>query len=257
MDINTGGANNEKNIIITGANRGIGLAMAEKFAENGCNVWACARKQNVEFEAKMGELAQRSGVWIRPVYFDLTVEEEIKAGIMGIFKEKKTVHTLINNAGIHYEKLFQMYTMKEIKEMFTVNVFALLYITQLVLKIMGRQKYGNIINIASISGLSPYSGNICYGSTKAAVISLTGSLAIEAAALGDIRVNAIAPSRVDTDMIKHLPPKSLEKGLNNCVMKRLAAPSEIANVAYFLSSDEASYINGQVIRVDGGESNGN
>ena len=247
---------NGKNIIITGANRGIGLALVEKFAANGCNVWACARKENAAFEREISALAQRAGVRIAPVYFDLADEDEIKAGLMRIFKEKLPVHTLINNAGIHYEKLFQMYTMKEIKEMFTVNVFAMMYASQLVLKIMSRQKSGNIINIASISGLSPYSGNVCYGSTKAAVIMFTKSLAIEAAALGHIRVNAIAPSRVETDMIKHLPAKSLEKGINNSVMKRLAKPSEIADVAYYLASDEASYINGQVIRVDGGESNG-
>jgi len=230
--------------------------MVLKFAENGYNVWACARIHNPEFEAKMDELSKRFGVWIKPVYFDLTDEDAIKDGIKSIFSEKKHVHTLINNAGIHYEKLFQMYSMKEIKEVFQVNVFALMQISQLVLRIMGRQKFGNIINITSIAGLTPYSGNVCYGSSKAAVIRFTEALAIEAAISGNIRVNAIAPSRTDTDMIKHIPAKSLEKGISNCVMKRLAEPEEISNVAYFLSSDMSSFINGQVIRVDGGDNHG-
>ena len=246
----------EKNVIITGSNRGIGLAMVEKFAKSGYNVWACARKKNEEFEAEMKSFSKRFDVWIKPVYFDLTNEEEIKAGIKSIYSEKKHVHTLINNAGVHYEKLFQMYTMKEIKEVFEINVFALMQISQLVLRIMGRQKFGNIINIVSIAGQTPYSGNVCYGSSKAAVIRFTEALAIEAAILGNIRVNAIAPSRTDTDMIKHLPEKSLEKGISNCVMKRLARPEEIANVAYFLSSDDSSFINGQTLRVDGGDSHG-
>ena len=246
----------ERNIIITGSNRGIGFAMVKKFAENGCNVWACARKYNADFEKQVSDMAETNGVWIKPVYFELTDEAAIKAGITEIFKEKKPVHTLINNAGIHYEKLFQMCTIREIKEFYEVNVFALINVTQLVLKIMSRQKYGNIINISSISGLTPYSGNTLYGGTKASVNLITQSLAIEVAEFGNIRVNAIAPSRIETDMIKQISNQSLKKGIENCVMKRLAQPVEIANVAYFLSSDEASFINGQVIRVDGGDCHG-
>jgi len=249
--------NIEKNAIITGANRGLGFAMVKKFAENGFNVWACARKPSDEFETKISGLANEYGVWIKPVYFDLTDEAAIKSGIMEIYKEKKHVHTLINNAGIHYEKLFQMSTMKEIRELYEVNVFALMYTVQLVLKMMTKQKFGNIINISSIAGLTPYSGNVSYGGTKAAVGLFTGALAIEVAPFGNIRVNAIAPSRAETEIISHVSEASLKKGIDNCLLGRLAKPSEIADIAYFLSSEESSYINGQVIRVDGGASNGN
>jgi len=247
----------EKNVIITGSNRGIGFAMVKKFAENKCNVWACARKYNEEFESSINALAKQHGVWIKPIYFDLIDERQIKEGIGQIYKEKKPVHTLINNAGIHYEKLFQLSTMSEIRELYEVNVFAPMYVTQLVLKIMAKQKSGNVINISSISGLTPYAGNASYGGSKASLNLFAGVLAIEAAALGNIRVNAIAPSRTSTDMMTHLTDSSLQKGINNCVMKRLAEPQEIANVAYFLSCDESSYINGQIIRVDGGATNGN
>ena len=247
---------NSRNIIITGANRGIGLAMVKKFAENGCNIWACARKPNADFAAKMNGLSDEHGVWIKPVYFDLSSEDEIKNGIMNIYSDKQPVQTLINNAGIYIEKLFQMHTMKDIKEIYNINVISLMYVTQLVLKIMAKQKYGNIINIASVTGTTPYMGAVCYGSSKAAVISFSQSLAIEAGALGDIRVNAIAPGHTDTDMVKDRSGKSLKRVLESCVMQRLAQPCEIANVAYFLSSDEASFINGQVIQVDGGKSHG-
>ena len=249
-------ADKARNTIITGTNRGIGLAMVEKFAENGCNIWACARKPNPEFELKMSELAKKFGVWIKPVYFDLSVEEEIKAGIMSIFKEKKPVHTLINNAGIYYDKLFQMHTMKEIKEIFDVNVFALMYITQLTLRIMVRQKYGNIINVSSTTGLIPYQGAVCYGSAKAAVALFTRSLAIEIGGFGNIRVNAIAPGHTETDMTKHAMGKHRDYILSNCIMNRFAKPYEIANAAYYLASDEASFINGAIINVDGGERHG-
>jgi len=248
----------ERNIVITGANRGIGLAMVKKFAENGCNVWACARKENVEFEAEINKLADQFGVWIKPIYFDLTDEEAIKAGVMSIHKEKKPIHTLINNAGVYHNRLFQMHTMKEIKELYETNVFALMYITQLIMKKMTMQKYGNIINVASIAGITPHMGAVCYGSTKAAVISFTESLAIEAGQFGNIRVNAIAPGHTETDMIvSQLSDTDKKNLIESCILKRLAKASEIASVAYFLSSDEASFINGSVIRVDGGLSNGN
>ena len=246
----------EKNIIITGSNRGIGFAIVKKFAENGCNVWACARKFNADFETQIAALAEQNGVWIKPIYFELTDEAAIKAAITEIFKEKKPVHTLINNAGVYFDKLFQMHTMKEIREIFDVNILSMMYITQLVLKMMARQKEGNIINIASVTGLTPHLGAVCYGSATAAVAMFTQSLAIEAAHIGKIRVNAIAPGHTDTGMIGKISDKDLQHVINNCILKRLALPSEIADVAYFLSNDEASFINGQVIRVDGGESHG-
>ena len=243
----------DTNTIITGANRGIGLAMVKKFAKNGCNVWACARKQNAEFEAEMGALAEQNHVWIKPVYFDLSHEENIKNGFMCIYNDKKPIHTLINNAGIVYNEIFQMTPIGKIMELFNINVFSVMSLTQLVLKVFTKQKYGNIINITSTAGITPYASNSCYGSTKAAVISFTKSLAIEVAAFGNIRVNAVAPGPTDTDMLTGLPGKYANTILNNCAMDRLAQPLEIANVAYFLSSNEASFVNGQVIRVDGGE----
>jgi len=246
----------ERNVIITGANRGIGFAMVKKFAENGCNDWACARKHKPDFEARMGDLTKQNNIWIKPIYFDLSDEIEIKNGMMEIFKDKKSIHTLINNAGIYYDKLFQMHSMREIKEVYTINLFSMMQITQLVLKIMARQKSGNIINISSSTGVTPQQGAVCYGSAKAAVVVFTQALAIEAAHLGNIRINALAPGQTDTGMMRTLSDKNLEHVLNNCIMKRMGRPSEIANVAYFLSSDDASFINGQVIRVDGGESQG-
>ena len=241
----------ERNVIITGANRGIGFAIVRKFAENGWNIWACARKPNTDFESEMQELAQVHGIWVKPVYFELRDEESIKNGFMKIYKDKKPVNTLINNAGIACRRLFQMTSMEIIRELFDVNVFAPMYLCQQTLKIMAKQKYGNIINIASTAGLTTYFGNSCYGSSKAALISFTKTLAAEVGSYG-IRVNAIAPGPTDTDMMGGLSDEDEQAALNNCAMNRMAQPHEIANIAYFLSSDESFFINGQVIRVDGG-----
>ena len=244
--------NKEKNVIITGSNRGIGLAIVRKFAENGWNIWACARKPNTEFEAEMSELAQAYNIWIKPVYFDMASEEEIKKGFKEIFADKKSIHTLINNAGIGYRRLFQMSPMDDITKLFQVNVFSVMTLSQLVLKIMAKQKQGNIINIASTAGLTTYFGNSCYGSSKAAIISFSKTLAAEVASYG-IRVNAIAPGPTDTDLMNvGVSDELRQDALNNSAMHRMAHPYEIANVAYFLSNEESFFINGQVIRVDGG-----
>lgn len=251
------GKDNGKNVIITGANRGIGLASVHRFAENGWNVWACARKQNAEFGTEMSRSAERFGVWIKPVYFELSDEGEIKRGFTDIYNDKKPVHALINNAGIAYSRLFQMTPMEDIAELFKINVFSVMMLSQLTLKIMAKQKYGNIINIASSFALRPHIGNIGYASSKAAVIAFTQGLAMEVAGYGNIRVNAIAPGPTDTDMLSTASEEYERAMLSHCAMNRKAKPSEIANAAYFLASDDASFINGQVISVDGGESYGN
>jgi len=240
-----------KNIIITGANRGIGKAILEKFAENQCNIWACARSKNEEFERKIEEIAIANSVSITPVYFDLSSEESIKEGFKQIFKEKRPIDILVNNAGIGHSALFQMTSMSKVREVFEVNIFAMMELTQLVLKVMTRQKYGSIINIASIAGLDAYSAHCAYSASKAAVIAFTRSLAAELAMQG-IRVNAIAPGGTETDMIAIFKEKADGNLLKNAAMNRLAKPEEIANVALFLASNESSFVNGQVIRVDGG-----
>ena len=239
------------NVIITGSNRGIGKAMVEAFAKAGANIWTCARKVNPEFEAWLNETATANGVWIKPVYFELTDAEAINAGIKSIIDEGQSIDVLVNNAGISTVGLLSMSKVEEIEKLFSVNYFAMLRIIQMVSKRMSRQKHGVIINMGSIAGIEPQPGKIAYGSSKAAVMMMTKCLAKELGPMG-IRVNAIAPGPINTEMIHQYNDDMLTRLAAESALRRLGKKEEIAQVALFLASDQASYINGEIIKVDGG-----
>jgi len=240
-----------KTVLITGSNRGIGKVLVESFAANGANVFACARKPNEEFENEIRELSQKFSVKITPVFFDLEDFEAMKKNIRSIFNNKQSIDILVNNAGIAHGGLFQMTPIQDIRKVFEINFFSMLNLTQLVSRYMVRQKSGVIINMASIAGMDLERGNCAYGVSKSAVISFTKVFAKEMAPYG-IRVNAVAPSLVDTDMAKQMEKNAGEAMIEASAMKRLADPKEIAEVVLFLASDKASFVNGQIIRVDGG-----
>ena len=240
-----------KNVIITGANRGIGKTMVEVFCANGCNVWACARKKNEEFEKFLANTALKYGVWAKPVYFEMTDENSLISGIQSIFADKQVVNVLINNAGISTVNLLSQSKVEDIRNLFEVNYFSVLRIIQLVCKKMIMKRSGAIINMASIAGIEPQPGKIAYGSSKAAIILMTKCLAKELGPLG-IRVNAIAPGPIETEMIQQYNDEMLKKLATESSLRRLGLPEEIAQTALFLASDKASYINGEIIKVDGG-----
>lgn len=241
-----------KNVIITGARRGIGRTTVEVFASNGANIWACARKHDEKFETDMSELAIKYGVSIWPVYFDTTDEEQIKAALMVIRKTKKTVDVLVNVAGLVEDSTsFSMTAMNKMRKVFEVNFFGLTLLTQYVSRLMIRQNSGSIINISSIAGIDGTPAQYEYASSKAAVIGGVRQLARELAQY-NIRVNAVAPGIVDTEMGGHIEKELKEKVLANVMMRRVARPEEISNVCMFLASDMSTYMTGQVIRVDGG-----
>lgn len=239
------------NVIITGSNRGIGKAMVEAFAKVGANIWACARKANPEFEAWLKEIAAADEVWIKPVYFELTDTEAINAGIQSIIDEGQPIDVLVNNAGISTVGLLSMSKVEEMEKLFNVNYFAMLRVIQKVSKRMSRQRKGVIINMGSIAGIEPQPGKIAYGSSKAAVMMMTKCLAKELGPMG-IRVNAIAPGPIETEMIHQYKDEMLEKLAAESALRRLGKTEEIAQVAVFLASEQASYINGEIIKVDGG-----
>lgn len=240
-----------KNVIITGAMKGIGRRILELFVENGANVWACGRFQNREFEEDMEKLAEAHNVWIRPIYFDLSDEESIKNGVQQILKEKKRVDVLVNNAGIAFGALFTMTPMTKLKDVFQINYFAQIQIMQLILRVMMRQKSGCIVNMASVGGIETAPGYLAYGSSKAALIYATKSVSHEVGQYG-IRVNAIAPGLVETDMGAYKSQDEIDKILDRSSLRRKADPKEIADCALFLASDQSSFITGQALIVDGG-----
>lgn len=239
------------NVIITGSNRGIGKAIVEAFACSGANIWACARKATPEFEAWLKETSLQAGVWIKPIYFELTDTEALNTGIQTIIDERLSIDVLVNNAGISTVGLLSMSKVDDIEKLFDVNYFAMLRIIQKVSKKMSRQRKGVIINMGSIAGIEPQPGKIAYGSSKAAVMMMTKCLAKELGPMG-IRVNAIAPGPIETEMIHQYKDEMLEKLASESALRRLGKKEEIAQVALFLASDQASYINGEIIKVDGG-----
>ena len=238
-------------VIITGSNRGIGKAMVEAFAASGANIWACARKSTPEFEAWLKETAEKTGVWIKPVYFELTDNDAINAGVQSIIDDGHPIDVLVNNAGISTVGLLSMSKVEDIENLFAVNYFAMLRIIQKVSKRMARQKKGVIINMGSNAGIAPQPGKIAYGSSKAAVMMMTKCLAKELGPMG-IRVNAIAPGPIETEMIHQYKDDVLKNLASETALRRLGTTEEIAKVAVFLASEQASYINGEIINVDGG-----
>lgn len=241
-----------KNAIITGCNRGIGKSVLEIFAKNGADVWACIRTQNKEFDLFINELMKAYNVQITPVYFDLSNYEQIKSAVKVIMSEKKKIDILVNNAGITYNALFQMTSMDKLEEVFKVNYFSQVLLTQYIAKLMVRQNSGSIVNIASSAAIDANPGRSAYGASKAAVICTSKAMAAE---LGDkgIRVNVIAPGITNTDMVaESMTEEVIEETVNQTSLKRMGVPADIAEAVLFLASDLSSYMTGQVLRVDGG-----
>lgn len=241
------------NVIITGANRGIGKALLDRYALGGWNIWACARRKNDEFEDYCAALQEKYSIWVKHVYFELCDAQQIKAGMQDIFSDKHGIDALVNNAGTGNYELFQRVSVDKAREVFEVNFFAPYQIIQYVLKKMVRQRSGSIVNISSVASLEANPCDSVYGASKAALNIMTRDIAVEVGAFG-IRANVVAPGPVDTDLLRNVQLSKLDESqlIQSSALKRLGIVSEIANVVYFLTSDEASFVNGEVIKVDGG-----
>lgn len=241
-----------KNVIITGCSRGIGKSMVEQFAAQNAYVLACCRTYSESFEEYIKEIREKYAVEITPLYFDITDANSVKEMIQSIMKAHISIDVLVNNAGIVKENsLFTMTKMETIRDVFEVNFFAQTILLQYVSRMMMRQKCGSIINLSSIAAIDGEPAQYEYTASKAAIIGATKSLAIKLGKYG-IRVNAIAPGLIETDMLGHMESEFLGKMKEKIIMERLGQPKEIANTAVFLASNMSSYITGQVLRVDGG-----
>ena len=240
-----------KTVLITGCNRGIGKEILTLFAQEGASIVACIRKEQPEFLSFVSQLSSKYDVSIMPLYFNFSDEDAIKDSIRTLIRDKVKIDVLINNAGIATGALLQMTSMKELKEVFQINFFSHVLLTQLVSKMMMREKKGCIINIGSITGLENFAGYTAYGSSKAAFMFFTRTIARELAPY-NIRVNAIAPGLIDTGMAEQMEEKAWKEMMGRSDMNRLGKPQEIAELALFLASERSSFITGQIIRADGG-----
>ena len=240
-------------VFITGSNRGIGEAILNRFSkEKDITLLAHTRKPSDDFDALLDTIRSRTRNSIIPVYFDLSDSKSIKSEISNLLKTIKTIDILVNNAGMVLpNSSFLMTDINAIRESFEINFFAPAMITQLVAKSMIRNRGGAIVNLASIAAKEVSVGQFEYVTAKAALIAMTMKLAIELAPFG-IRCNAVSPGLTETDMIGHMDENLRESFLKRISMRRFASPMEIANTVYFLCSEDAAYINGQNIKVDGG-----
>lgn len=239
----------DKVCIVTGATRGIGLTVARFFAEEGAWVFVNGRDQS-----KVSELVtelKNSGGKADAFVCDVSCPESVKQAYKLFFTKSKRLDVLVNNAGILDDALIGMASPVQIERTFSINTYSVLYMSQYASRIMAKAKSGSIVNLSSIIGTNGNAGQSVYGGSKAAVIGITKSLAKELA-VSNIRVNAIAPGFIDTDMARSIPEAIFETRVDSIAMKRIGQAKEIASVAAFLGSELSSYVTGQVLGVDGG-----
>lgn len=233
--------------LVTGCNRGIGRSILDMFVENGAIVYAIARKQ--------GSLSDyESDVRVHPRYLDVRDKMAVKQLFIQIKKETGRLDILVNNAGVMHDALLGMITDEQMHDTFETNVFANITMMQYASKLMIRQQSGSIINLSSIMGVCGNAGQIVYSASKGAVISMTKSSAKELSP-HKIRVNAIAPGIIATDMLFSVPEEKLDILRAKVAIGSIGVPEEIAKAALFLASDLSTYVSGQVLGVDGMMSN--
>lgn len=240
-----------KTAVITGCLQGIGNETLKLFAQNGCSIFACALRKTDVFETQVEELKRMYHVEIYPVYFDMMDTNAMKSAIREIQKAKRNIDVLVNIAGITRDAIFQMISLEQMQETFQVNFFSQIIFSQYIVRLMLKNKTGNVIFTSSITGMDGNKGQLVYGASKAALISAAKTMSEELGSEG-IRVNVIAPGVIKTPMTDVLDKEILDKKLKNAKIPRIGSPEEVANVILFLASERSEYITGQVIRIDGG-----
>lgn len=242
--------NKEQVAVVTGASRGIGAATAVSLGDAGYTV-AVLYKSNQAGAEKTVEKIQKNGGQARAYQLDVTDSTAVTAVTAQITAELGDISVLVNNAGVSEQKLFTDITDADWSNMLSVHLNGAFYLSRAVLPAMLHEKYGRIINIASMWGETGGSCEVHYSAAKAGLIGLTKALAKELAPSG-ITVNAVSPGAVETDMMKMLGREVCESVAEETPVGRLGRPEEIADAVCFLASEKAAYITGQVLSVNGG-----
>jgi 3-oxoacyl-[acyl-carrier protein] reductase len=234
--------------LVTGASRGIGRAIAMRLAAEGATVAAAARGENA---ASTVEAMRSAGGQAEAVALDVTDAGAIDAVVAGLLARHGRIDILVNNAGITRDTLLLRMKRDDWDAVIQTNLTAAFACAQAVIKPMVKQRAGRIINITSVVGQSGNAGQVNYAASKAGLIGLTKALALEVASR-NITVNAVAPGLIDTDMTRAIADGAHEDWAAKIPLKRLGTPEDVAAAVRFLASDEASYITGHVLAVNGG-----
>lgn len=235
---------------ITGATRGIGRAIALELAKEGYNIALNYRTENEALETLKKEISEL-GVECYPVQGDVSKAEDSERMTKEIIEHFEQIDVLVNNAGITKDNLILRMKEEEFTDVINVNLVGTFNITKNVIKYMTKKRYGKIINLSSVVGISGNAGQSNYAASKAGIIGFTKSIAKELASR-NITANAVAPGFIQTDMTNVLKDEIKEAIEGTIPLKRLGTAEDVAKVVKFLASDESSYITGQVINVDGG-----
>ena len=239
-----------KNVIITGGSRGIGKAIAEKFAQHGANIAFTCIKMS-EDSLVLAKNLENLGVKAKVYESDASDFESALKLAENVFNDFGSIDVLVNNAGITKDNLLLRMSEEDFNDVMKVNMNSVFNNTKAVLRQMLKQKNGSIINLSSVVGVKGNAGQSNYSSSKAAILGFTKSVALELGSR-NIRCNAIAPGFIETEMTKALQQDQINEWAESIPLKRSGKPEDVANTSLFLASDMSSYITGQVMNVCGG-----